>query len=259
MTATFILNTILFLAVVRLIWKKPRWMIVLGAVVFLSVEIAFFAANLTKIVHGGWLPIAVAACIVTVLLTWQRGREIVTRNRTKKEGNLRDLVAEIRATEPPLHRVPGTAVFLNASTETAPLALRANVEYIHSLHEAVVIITIEFDNVPHVPDAERLRIDDLGDRKDGITHITARFGFQDEPKVPQALRLAATGGLEREIDVDTATYFLSRMTLVRTDAPGMPRWQKRLFLTVAHNAGNPVEYFGLPIDRTVTMGAQVEF
>jgi len=258
-TATFILNTILFLAVVRTIWHKPVWVIILGAVGFLSVEVAFFAANLTKVAHGGWLPIAVAACIVTVLLTWQKGRQIVTRNRTNKEGNLRTMVADIRAMDPPLYRTPGTAVFLNANIQTAPLALRANVEHNQTLHRNVVIITIEFDKVPHVPDSDRLRIDDLGDRHDGISHVTARFGFQDEPNVPAALRLAVVDQIEGDIDVDKATYFLSRMTLVRTDAPGMPRWQKRLFLTVAHNAANPVEYFGLPIDRTVTMGAQVEF
>jgi KUP system potassium uptake protein len=258
-TATFILNTILFLAVVRVIWHKPIWVVVLGAVGFLSVEVSFFAANLTKIVHGGWLPIVVAACIVTMLLTWQRGREIVTRNRTAKEGSLRDLVAEIRDMRPMPYRVPGTAVFLNASPDTAPLALRANVEHNHTLHEAVVIITIVFDKIPHVPDEQRLTIDDLGDRGDGISHMTARFGFQDEPNVPRALRLASEGDLEVHIDVDDATYFLSRMTLVRTRAPGMPTWQKRLFLTVAHNAANPVEYFGLPVDRTISMGAQVEF
>jgi len=257
-TATFILNTILFLAVVRVIWRKPIWMIVVGAVVFGTIEVSFFAANLTKVVHGGWLPIVVAACVVTVLLTWQKGRNIVTRSRTEKEGSLRELVTQIDDLDPPVHRVPGTAVFLNASPHTAPLALRANVEHNHTLHEAVVVVTIEFDRVPHVPDAERLRIDDLGDRADGISHITARYGFQDQPDVPHALRLATDSDLEVAIDVDDATYFLSRMTLVRTDAPTMPTWQKRLFLAAAHNAANPVEYFGLPVDRTISMGAQIE-
>jgi KUP system potassium uptake protein len=258
-TATFILNTILFLAVVRLIWRKPWWMVVLGAVVFGSVELAFFAANLTKVAHGGWLPLVVAAAIVTVLLTWQRGRDIVTRNRTAKEGLLRDFVAEVRTMRPPVYRSPGTAVFLNANAVTAPLALRANVEHNHMLHEAVVIVSIEFTREPYVPDSARLRTDDLGDREDGILHVTARFGFQDTPDVPAALALLSPDELETPIELAGATYFLSRMTLVRSDAPGMPRWQKRLFLNVAHNAANPVEYFGLPVDRTISMGAQVEF
>jgi KUP system potassium uptake protein len=228
-------------------------------VVFLSVEVSFFAANLTKIVHGGWLPLAVAAIIFTVLMTWRRGRVIVTRNRTAKEGSLRDFVAEVHEMEPSVYRVPGTAVFLNAVPDTAPLALRANVEHNHTLHEAVIIFSIEFARVPHIPPDERLVIDDLGDPDDGITHVTALFGFQDEPDVPQALRSPAAAGIEVPTDIDDATYFLSRMTIVRTGAPGMPAWQKRLFLSLAHNAANPVEYFNLPIDRTISMGAQIEF
>ena len=258
-TGTFILNTILFLAVVRVIWRKPGWLVALGGVVFLSVEVSFFAANLTKIVHGGWLPLAVAAIIFTVLMTWRRGRVIVTRNRTAKEGSLRDFVAEVHQMEPSVYRVPGTAVFLNAVPDTAPLALRANVEHNHTLHEAVIIFSIEFARVPHIPPDERLVIDDLGDPDDGITHVTALFGFQDEPDVPQALRSPAAAGIEVPTDIDDATYFLSRMTIVRTGAPGMPAWQKRLFLSLAHNAANPVEYFNLPIDRTISMGAQIEF
>ncbi|HEY2793976.1 MAG TPA: potassium transporter Kup [Micromonosporaceae bacterium] len=258
-TGTFILNTVLFLAVVRIIWRKPIWMVVLGGVVFLTVEVSFFAANLTKIVHGGWLPIVVALAVFTALMTWQRGRIIVTRNRTAKEGSLREFVTDVHDMEPPLDRVPGTAVFLNAVPDTAPLALRANVEHNHVLHEAVIVFSIQFARVPHVPDSERLKIDDLGDAHDGITHVTALFGFQDDPDVPRALSLEKAKDIEVGTDIASATYFLSRMTIVRTDAPGMPRWQKRLFLTMAHNAANPVEYFNLPIDRTISMGAQIEF
>ena len=257
-TATFMLNTILFLAVVRVIWRRPRWLVAVAAAVFLTVEITFFAANLTKVVHGGWLPLVVAALIFTVLMTWQRGRVIVTRNRTVQEGSLRAFVEEVHAMDPPVHRVAGTAVFLNANTDTTPLALRANVEHNHTLHQQVVIFSVQFERVPHVPDADRLDIDDLGYRDDGIIHVTAHYGFADDPNVPRALRSPPVRDLEGAIDVDDASYFLSRMTIVRTGASGMPQWQKRLFLTVAHNAANPAEYFGLPTDRSISMGAQVE-
>jgi len=256
-TATFILNTVLFLAVVRVIWHRSRWVVAAGAVVFLTVEVSFFAANLTKVGHGGWLPLAVAAAVSTVLLTWQRGRRIVTRNRTETEGTLRDFVTEVRALNPPVHRVPGTAVFFNANPRTTPLALRANIDYNHTLHTSVVIITIVFDKIPHVDPADRVVVDDLAYRAPGVTHLTAHFGFGDSPDVPALLRSPVVQNLGRSIDVDDASYFLSRMTLVRTDAPGMPRWQKRLFLTIAHNAANPAEYFHLPTDRTINMGAQV--
>jgi len=257
-SATFILNTVLFLAVARVMWHKPLWLVVLGAVVFLTVEVSFFASTLTKIAHGGWLPIVAAAIVFTVLVTWQRGGRTLTHNRTEKEGSLQEFVEWLHAADPPVHRVEGTAVFLNANARTAPLALRANVEHNHAVHRNVVIVTVVFEKVPHVPEAERLVVDDLGYRDDGIGLVTARFGFQDQPDVPLALRSDSAAGLEPGADFDTATYFLSRMTIARTAAPGMPGWQKRLFLTLSHNASHPEEFFGLPTDRSISMGAQVE-
>ncbi len=258
-TGTFILNTILFLAVARLLWNKPRRLIALGAAVFLTVEVAFFAANLTKVVHGGWLPLAIALVVVTVLMTWRKGRDTVTANRTREEGPLRDFVDKLDARDFPVQRVPGTAVFLNANPRTTPLALRANVEHNHVLHEKVIIISIETKRVPHVSDSDRLVSDHLGHPADGITGLTARFGYQDRPNIPATLRLAVGQHLlEDTIDVDQASYFLSQMTIVRTDAPGMSSWRKKLFLTMAHNAANPARYFGLPDDRTVTMGARID-
>ena len=258
-TGTFILNTILFLAVARLLWRKPRRLIALGAAVFLTVEVVFFAANLTKVAHGGWLPLAIAVVVFTVLMTWRKGEEIVTANRRREEGQLRDFVEKLDAREFPVQRVPGTAVFLNAHPQTTPLALRANVEHNHVLHERVIIISIETERVPHVSDADRLEPDHLGQPEDGITGLTARFGFQDDPDVPATLRLAAEQDLlEGAIDVDRASYFLSQITIVPTDAPGMSSWRKRLFLTMAHNAANPAGYFRLPDDRTVTMGERVD-
>ncbi|MEZ0094397.1 potassium transporter Kup [Streptacidiphilus sp. EB129] len=259
-TATFVLNTVLFLAVARNLMGKPIWMVALGAVVFLTTEIAFFAANLTKVVHGGWLPLLVAFTIFTILITWQRGRQIVTPNRTALEGPLRAFVDKVDAMEPPVHRVDGTAVFLNANIETTPLALRANVEHNHTLHKSVVILSVVVERVPTIPEAERCVFDDLGHSDDGITHLTARFGFQDQPNIPEVLRLAAQhpdAGEIHGLRVDEVSYFLSRMTIIRTDAPGMRQWRKKLFLAISNNASSPVVYFGLPSDRCVIMGAQV--
>ncbi len=258
-TGTFILNTILFLAVARLLWHKPKRLIALGAAVFLTVEVAFFAANLTKVVHGGWLPLAIAVVVFTILMTWRKGREIVTSNRSREEGPLREFVDRLDMRGFPVQRVPGTAVFLNANPLSTPLAMRANVEHNHVLHEQVIIVSIKTERVPHIPGRDRLVADGLGNLADGITGLTARFGFKDEPDVPATLRLAAEQGLlEGEIEVDQISYFLSQITIVPTHAPGMGTWRKRLFLTMAHNAVNPAEYFGLPDDRTVTMGERID-
>jgi KUP system potassium uptake protein len=258
-TGTFILNTILFLAVARFLWHKPKRVIALGAVTFLSIEVTFFAANLTKIAHGGWLPLLIALIVFTVLVTWRKGREIVTANRGREEGSLEDFVKHLDARDFPITRVPGTAVFLNAKPEATPLALRANVEHNHVVHENVVIVSIETLRVPHVAESDRFIPDDLGDPGDGITRIIARFGFQDETDVPATLRLASRLGLlEGSCDMDSASYFLSQITIVESNAPGLTRWQKKLFLSLAHNAADRAEYFRLPDNRTVTIGERIE-
>ena len=258
-TGTLAIDTILFFFVVRVLWNRPLLQVIAGAAAFLLVDLAFFAANVPKIVHGGWFPLTMAALIFVVLMTWQRGRELVTRNRTEEEGPLRAFVDEIRELEPSVYRSPGTAVFLNAGKETTPLAMRANVEHNNTLHRNVVILSIETLTVPNVPESEQVLIDDLGYRDDGISHVTARLGFQDEVNAPRLLELAIRKGLEGDCDVRTASYFLSRMTIVPTGAPGMSRWRKKLFMALARNASSPVEYFGLPDDRTVAMGSHVTF
>ena len=258
-TGTFILNTTLFLVVARMMWHAPKRLIALGAIAFLTIEVAFFAANLTKVVHGGWLPLAIAAIVFVVLTTWRRGRDIVTANRSRLEGSLPAFIKHVDARDFKVVRVPGTAVFLNGNPKTTPLALRANVEHNHVLHENVVIISIESERVPHIVRSERIEIDDLGDRDDRITRVTARFGFQDDVDIPATLRLAQRRGLlEGECEIDEASYFLSQITIVASDAAGLSAWRKQLFLFLAHNAASPVEYFRLPDSRTVTIGERIE-
>ena len=201
----------------------------------------------------------IAVGVFVVLTTWQKGREVLTRNRTDEEGPLRAFVDEIRELDPPIYRSPGTAVFLNANKETTPLAMRATVEHSNALHRNVVILSIDTLKVPNVPEGEQVTIDELGYRDDGISHVVASVGFQDEIDVPRILTLAVAHGLEGDCDVDRASYYLSRMTIVPTDAPTMRRWRKRLFMAVARNASNPVTYFKLPDDRTVVMGSHVTF
>ena len=159
--------------------------------------------------------------------------------------------------EPPPSRPPLTGVFLNANIKTTPLALRANLDHNGIVLQNVVIVAVETLRVPHVPDDERVTVDDLGHRDDGISHLTVRYGFQDTIDVPAALRDCAEA-LESGVDLDRVSYFISRITIVPTDAPGMRMWRKRLFTAIARNAANPVVYFGLPDERTVVMGSHIE-
>jgi KUP system potassium uptake protein len=255
-TGTLLLTTALFLVLAGSGWHWPVWRLVVIGVVFGGVELTFFAANLTKVVHGGWLPLLLGALVVTVMLTWQRGRRVVTARRTELEGQLTDFVEELRQQSPT--RVPGTAVFPHPTKETVPLALRANVEFNGVVHEHVVIVSIVSENVPHVPRNERLSVDSLDHSDDGIVHLAARFGFDDDQDIPAVLRDAFMLTSELELDPDTAFYFLSRITIERGRTDGLPTWQKRLFISMSHNAATPAAYFGLPVERTVVMGTRVE-
>jgi KUP system potassium uptake protein len=257
-TGTIVINSLLFFYVVRKQWRKPLWLVLLGAASFLSLELLFLAANLTKIPHGAWLPLTIALAVFTVLTTWQRGRELVTAQREANEGPLRAFVDELHDRQPPLQRVPGTAVFLNRSKTTTPLAMRANVEHNHILHEHVVIVSIETQPVPHVPAGQRVVVDSLGYTDDGITHITARFGYMQDPDIPAVLREASRhDDLECPIEVDEASYFLSTIELRVGDAPGMTRWRKRLFVATSQISADAAGYFGLPRGRTVIMGSMI--
>ena len=193
-------------------------------------------------------------------MTWQKGRAIVTANRIEEEGPLQRFVDAVRdAASRRSQRVPGTAVFLNANRETTPLALRANVEHNHVLHECVADrLGRARSGCPtsRTPSGSRSTTSATSD--DGITHITACFGFQDDPNVPRA---AARGGRARRRGAagpPACTYFLSRITIMRTDSPGMRPWRKRLFTAMARNAADPVAWFGLPFDDTITVGSHVE-
>jgi KUP system potassium uptake protein len=255
-TGTLICTTTLFLMYAAIAWKWATWKLVLAGVVFGGFELTFLGANLAKIVQGGWLPLLVAAIVVTVMTTWQRGRKIITARRVDVEGPLPEFVDRLDKGDIP--RVPGTAVFPHPTKLTAPLALRANVEFNHVLHERVVIVSVLSENVPHVPPEERVAFDELGRPDDGIVHVSVRFGFQDEQDLPQVLRQASDLSDELDIDPDSASYFLSRMTIERGRQPGMSSWRKRMFIGLSHNAANPAAYFCLPVDRTVIMGSRIE-
>lgn len=257
-TGTITITTILFFYVARHTWRAPGWLLGTAAAILLAIDGLFLAANLTKIVHGAWLPLAIGLTAFTVMTTWQRGRQLVTARRASMEGPLREFVHRLRAHPRPANIVPGTAIFLNRGSATAPLALRANVENNHVRHEHVVIVSVETETVPAVSGAERLTIDDLGYARDGITHVTLRFGYAETPDVPAALATLTPQQTEGRLDLDRAVYFLSKVELRAGSFTGMARWRKRLFLATAHIAADASDHFGLPQDRVVLLGAHIE-
>jgi len=255
-TGTLAIDTVLFFVVVRTLWRRPLWLVLIGAAGFLFVDLAFLVANLPKVASGGWFPLAVGLVVFALLMTWRRGRDIVTRRRIEEEGPLQDFVSALDASDDPPVRVRGTAVFLHESGNTTPLALRYNVEHNHVLHDHVVVLTIKTVGVPHVADDKRIEVDDLLIPHDGIALVTASFGFQDDPNVPGALCLARESGLE--MDLDHASYFLSRITINLTPGNGMARWRKLVFKGISRNAASPSAHFGLPEDRVVSLGSSID-
>lgn len=257
-TGTITITTLLFFYVARAKWGTPVWLLAAGAAVLLFVDLLFVAANLTKLVHGAWLPLLIGLTAFTVMTTWQHGREIVTAERARREGSLREFVDRLRSGQVRTLRVPGTAVFLNRGKETAPLALRANVEHNHVRHEHVVILALKTEPVPRIPADRRIAVDDLGYADDGIVHVTARFGYMETPDVPGAIAMLDPAVTEGRLDLEQASYFLSKIELRRGKAATMAPWRKRLFITTSYITADAAEYFGLPRDRTVIMGSQIE-
>jgi KUP system potassium uptake protein len=257
-TGTITITTLLFFYYARQRWRWPLWIVLAGGGVLIAIDLLFFAANLTKLTHGAWFPLLIGIIAFTIFTTWQRGRELVTLERVREEGPLPEFIAQLHAMKPPLHRVPGTAIFLNRGKATAPLALRANVEHNEILHEEVLILSIETTPAPHITDAERLQIDDLGYKDDRIIHVTARFGYMDQTNVPGLLPLIRDAAIESPLDEDRLSYFVSRIELVQGHAPGMSRWRKRLFIATSRITADAAEYFRLPRERTVIMGSRIE-
>ena len=257
-TGTITITTLLFFYYARHQWRWPLWIVVAGGGLLLLIDLLFFAANLTKVVHGAWFPLLIGITAFTIFTTWQRGRDLVTKERIQVEGPLPAFIEELHNMNPPLQRVPGTAVFLNRGKTTAPLALRANVEHNEILHEEVLILSVETMPVPHVPAAERLQMDDLGYKDDGILYVSARYGYMDKTDIPSLMPAIHNLDPETPVPHGRFSYFVSRIEIVPGNAPGMSRWRKHLFVATSRITADAAEYFRLPRERTVIMGSRIE-
>ena len=257
-TGTITITAALFFYIARQRWKTPLWLLVPGAVFILSVDLLFVAANLTKLLHGAWLPLLIALIAFTVMTTWQKGREIVTAARKSTEGSLTEFIEQLRRRGGSIAKVPGTAVFLNRGNQTAPLAMRANVDHNHVRHEHVLIISVDTLPVPRLPDDDRIEVDPLDYEDDGIFFVSMRFGYAETQDLQSALRLLDPGTTEGQLDLENASWFLSKIELRRGSEPTMAAWRKRLFIATSYITADAAEHFGLPRDRTVIMGSHIE-
>src|SRR3954469_8324439 len=251
LSAIFVINTVLALRVFRAVWHKPLWILVPSGVVFLSIELTFFAANIGKLFSGGWLPLAVGAACFTCLTTWRRGRQIISDELNEGRVTVRLFLNRLIDEQPA--RTPGTAVFLSSSTDNVPQALLNNVEHNHVVPEQAILLTVKTLDMPHLPLGQGLIVRQL---RLGFVSGVAQVGYQDNPDVPAALRAVRAQGVD--VDPDTVSYYLNHVTLVPAKGRrGMARWRKALFSFLYRNATPAAHYFNLPPDRVVEVGAYV--
>lgn len=249
-TGTMIIDALLLSVVAALLWKwKP---IVLGLVVgtFLFVDLSFFTANLTKIAHGGWFPLAVGLVIFLILTTWKRGRALLWERVSKDSLELETFLNAVSDRVP---RVPGTAIFMTGTATGTPGSLLHNLKHNKVLHEQVVVLTVQFQEIPYMPEDQRFELTTL---PKNFYRLLLRYGFMEEPNIPEALRRAEQKGLH--CDPMQSSYFLSRETVIPSSKPGMAMWREHIFAWMSRSATSAMDFFNIPPNRVVELGTQVE-
>ena len=250
-TLTMVITAVLLQVVATERWKWSPLVAYTVTGIFLTIDLAFFGANVLKITHGGWLPLVIGGLLFTLMTTWKTGRKVVAARLTARAQPIEDFLRQVVETRPA--RVPGTAVFMTAQPRGTPPALAHNLRYNKVLHEHVITLMITTQRVPHVPANQQVTVRELGH---GVYDVAVRYGFMEDPNVPEAIGRARAQGAE--LDEDDVTYFLGRETLIVTKNPGMALWRERLFVLMARNAVRATTFFRLPPERVVELGVQVE-
>jgi len=250
-TMTMVITALLLHVVATERWGWPRWATLAVTATFLTVDLAFFGANLVKVMQGGWLPLVIATVLFTMMTTWKTGRRLVAERLTARATPIDVFMSSLRALKPA--RVRGTAVFMTAQPIGTPPALVHNLRYNKVLHDHVVIMTVSTAPRPHVPLQEQVAVESLGQ---GLYNVKLQYGFMQDPDVPEALMHAIKLGLE--LDPGDVTFFLGRETIIVAKRHGMAVWRERLFVLMARNAVRATAFFHLPPERVVELGVQVE-
>jgi KUP system potassium uptake protein len=249
-TATMVVDALLAYIVVRHCWSWPLG--VAAAVIgpFLFIEGAFLAANSLKIAQGGWVPILFGVLLVTVMLTWRKGTGILAAKARRQEVSLTDFIRRFETKSP--HRVPGTAIFLTGDPSGAPTALLHNLKHNKIIHERNIILSIRTEQTPRVAADERVKIEELSP---AFQRVIMSFGYMETPNILKGIAACRRQGLA--FDIMSTSFFLSRRALKASPHSGMPVWQDKLFIALAGSADSATDYFHIPAERVVEIGAQV--
>jgi len=249
-TGAVTIDTLLMAVLLIGVWKWKWWYAAPVVILFLIVDGAYFAANLTKVPEGGWFPLAVGFVAFLLLTTWARGRKLM-RERMSEHALPMEIFA--KSAKNSALRVPGTAIFMASASSGVPSALLHNIKHNKVLHERVVILTVEIADVPYIVSTNRCEFKDMGD---GFYRAVLHYGFMEETDVPVGLKeMERCGG---EFDMMHTSFFLSRQTLLPSKNPAMPIWREKIFAWMLMNSASAMDFFKLPTNRVVELGSQVE-
>jgi KUP system potassium uptake protein len=249
-TGAMFIDTVLLSVVLMTLWKWPKWKALPLLAAFFIVDIAYLGANLLKVPSGGYFPLLIGLIIFTMLTTWSRGRTLM---RERMAESTMPMEVFIKSASNSAQRVPGTAIFMASSAAGVPSALLHNIKHNKVLHERVIILTVQIEDVPYVDNANRIVCKDLGE---GFYRIKLRFGFLEETDVPAMLAQVEICG--PPFEMMHTSFFLSRQTLIASKIPGMAIWREKMFAWMLRNAASAMEFFKLPTNRVVELGSQVE-
>ncbi len=249
-TGTMVVTTSIAFVVVWRLWHWPLWSAIAFIGLFLAVDLAFLAANLVKVVEGGWVPLLIAGCAMIVMWTWVRGNALLVRKTQRDSIKTVDLVRMLDKSKPV--RVAGTAIFLTNHPDTAPSSLMHNLKHNKVLHERVLIMTVKTEPTPRVKPSRRFEVEKISD---DFTKVVLRYGYMENPRIPAALASLRKAGLK--YDIMTTSFFLGKRTIKTSPHSGMPLWQDNLFVALSKQAANATDFFAIPSERVVELGAQI--
>jgi KUP system potassium uptake protein len=220
-------------------------------IVFSVIDGAYFLANLWKFLDGGWFPLAIGIVVFVLMATWKRGRAVLAARLRRESMDAATFLASITPDHPP--RVPGTAIFMTGNSDVVPIALLHNMKHNHVLHERVILLTVAGSHRPWIDDDERVQVEALPKR---FYRVIVRYGFMEAPDIPAALDLCRLKALD--VDLADASFFLGRETLIPAIHPAMALWREKLFIAMSRNAVSATDFFKIPTNRVVELGAQVQ-
>jgi KUP system potassium uptake protein len=250
-TSTMLITTTLFFVVARRRWEWPLVWAAPLAGIFFMIDVPFFLANISKVLHGAWFPLAIGAVFFTVMLTWAKGRRIVAEQLRKVMPPFHQFIVDLSG-DPPA-KVDGQAVFLTGTPHIVPVALAKNVKHNRIVHSQTVLLHFRVEDIPRVRNLEKVKTEKLGG---GFFRIIAHYGFMEDFRLENVLELAREQGLD--IKKESATFFIGREKLVAAEVPKLARWRARLFIFLSRNAADAGSFFNLPADRVVEIGVQLE-